>query len=76
MKILIIDNYDSFSYNVVQSIRSFGAQTTVLANDKTTVEDALSLEPSHLVISPGPGKPHSAGVSEQIVRGATGNIPI
>ena len=61
--IAMIDNYDSFTYNVVQQLREIGADLRVFRNDKTTVDELLALEPEALVVSPGPGRPEEAGVS-------------
>ena len=57
MRMLLIDNYDSFTYNLVQAFATLGAEVLVYRNDMITVDEALELEPSHLVISPGPGRP-------------------
>ena len=75
-KILLIDNYDSFTYNLVQAFLVLGALVDVHRNDAITVEEALALDHSHLVISPGPGTPHDAGVSMRMIRAFTGRIPI
>ena len=60
-RVLLIDNYDSFTYNVVQALRILGAEVIVQTNDSISLEEARELEPTHLVISPGPGRPESAG---------------
>jgi anthranilate synthase/aminodeoxychorismate synthase-like glutamine amidotransferase len=75
-KILLIDNYDSFTYNLVQAFLVLGAVVDVQRNDAISVEDALALEPSHLVISPGPGTPRDAGNSMRMIQAFTGRIPI
>ena len=75
-KILLIDNYDSFTYNLVQAFLVLGALVDVRRNDAISVEDALALEPSHLVISPGPGTPRDAGSSMRMIQAFTGRIPI
>ena len=75
-RILLIDNYDSFSFNLVQAFREFGAEVLVFRNDKISVDDAMGLEPTHLVISPGPGNPSDAGVSLEMIRAFTGRIPV
>jgi anthranilate synthase/aminodeoxychorismate synthase-like glutamine amidotransferase len=75
-KILLIDNYDSFTYNLVQAFLVLGAEVDVHRNDAITVEEALALAPSHLVISPGPGTPHDAGVSMRMIQAFTARIPI
>ncbi len=66
--VLVIDNYDSFTYNLVQAIRQLRANVTVFRNDQLTVEDAARLDYSHLLISPGPGHPRDAGVSIPLIR--------
>jgi len=75
-KILLIDNYDSFTYNLVQAFLVLGATVDVQRNDAISIEAALALEPSHLVISPGPGTPRDAGISMQMIQAFTGRIPI
>jgi anthranilate synthase component 2/para-aminobenzoate synthetase component 2 len=75
-RILLIDNYDSFTYNLVQAFRYLGAEVLVFRNDQLTVNDAKSLNPSHLVISPGPGTPDDAGVSLQMIGAFAGDIPM
>jgi anthranilate synthase component II len=66
--IAIIDNYDSFTYNLVQYLGELGAEMRVFRNDAISPEELEALEPSHIVISPGPGDPSSAGVSKDIIR--------
>jgi anthranilate synthase/aminodeoxychorismate synthase-like glutamine amidotransferase len=75
-KILLIDNYDSFTYNLVQAFLVLGAQVDVFRNDAITIEEALGLGASHLVISPGPGTPQDAGVSMRMIQAFAGRIPI
>src|ERR1700694_790823 len=75
-RILLIDNYDSFTYNLVQAFLVLGAVVDVYRNDAITVDEALALQPSHLVISPGPGTPRAAGVSMQMIEAFAGRIPI
>ena len=75
-RLLLIDNYDSFTYNLVQAFLVLGAEVDVRRNDAVTVEEALAFEPSHLVISPGPGTPRNAGVSMRMIEAFTGRIPI
>ncbi len=75
-KILLIDNYDSFTYNLVQAFLVLGAEVEVHRNDQISVETALGLGATHLVISPGPGTPHDAGVSMAMIGAFTGKIPI
>ena len=74
--ILLIDNYDSFSYNVYQLIGSIDPDIKVIRNDELTVDGILALSPSHIIISPGPGRPCDAGVCEDVIRAAAGKIPI
>jgi len=75
-RLLLIDNYDSFTYNLVQAFLVLGAQVDVYRNDALTPEAARALEPSHLCISPGPGTPHDAGVSMDMIRAFAGRIPV
>jgi len=74
--IVVIDNYDSFTYNLVQYLGELGAQVRVYRNDAATPESIRSLEPSHIVISPGPGNPSDAGISKQVIRELGPEIPI
>ena len=74
--LLLIDNYDSFTYNLAHLFGELGTEVLVRRNDAITVEEAESLSPSHLVISPGPGRPEAAGVSEAIVRAFSGRVPV
>lgn len=75
-KLLLIDNYDSFTYNLVQAFLVLGADVHVYRNDAISVSDALLLEPTHLCISPGPGTPYDAGVSMQMIRTFAGRVPV
>jgi anthranilate synthase/aminodeoxychorismate synthase-like glutamine amidotransferase len=75
-RLLLIDNYDSFTYNLVQAFLVLGADVLVHRNDRITVEEARALAPSHLCISPGPGIPSEAGVSEAMIREFAGKIPV
>jgi len=75
-RILLIDNYDSFTYNLVQSFLVLGAQIEVHRNDMLTVQAALELAPTHLCISPGPGTPYDAGTSMGMISAFAGKIPI
>ncbi len=68
MKLLMIDNYDSFTYNLVHLFEELGAEVIVRRNDAITVDEAVSLAPDRLVVSPGPGRPADAGVSVEIIR--------
>ena len=74
--IFILDNYDSFTYNLVQAIGSFGREIEVYRNDKITVEEIEEKRPSHIIISPGPCTPKEAGISDDVVRHFAGKIPI
>ncbi len=74
--IVMIDNYDSFTYNLVQYINQLGAETKVIRNDVMNIDGINSLKPSGIVISPGPGRPESAGISIDIVKYFSGKIPI
>src|SRR4051794_19360925 len=73
--ILLIDNYDSFTYNLAHLFGELGAEVVVRRNDEITPDEAETLSPSHLVVSPGPGRPEEAGVSEEIVRRLSARIP-
>ena len=74
--ILILDNYDSFTYNLAQCLGELGAEPLVRRSDALTVEEILALEPDRIVISPGPGHPSSAGVSVELVRRLRARIPV
>ena len=76
MRMLLIDNYDSFTYNLVQAFAAMGAEVTVHRNDEISVDEALQLEPSHLVISPGPGRPEDAGVSLDMIAAFADRVPV
>ena len=74
--ILMIDNYDSFTYNLVQYLREMTADVAVYRNDALTVAQAEALAPRALVISPGPGRPEDAGISCDLIRACAGRMPI
>jgi anthranilate synthase/aminodeoxychorismate synthase-like glutamine amidotransferase len=74
--ILVLDNYDSFTYNLVQFLGELGAEPHVARNDALTVEQALALRPRAIVISPGPGVPRAAGISIPLIRAAAGSVPL
>ena len=74
--LLMIDNYDSFTYNLVQYFRELGADVQVFRNDEISIEDIERLAPSHLVISPGPCTPNEAGISLAAIATFAGKIPI
>ena len=75
-KILMIDNFDSFTYNLVQGFRTHGAEVIVFRNNAINIEQAQALGPTHLVISPGPGRPKDAGVSMHLIQEFASKIPI
>ena len=75
-RLLLIDNYDSFTYNLVQAFLVLGAEVHVYRNDAMTVDEALAFAPSHLCISPGPGTPYDAGVSMDMIRAFAGRLPV
>ena len=66
--LVVIDNYDSFTYNLVQYLGELQSEVRVFRNDQLDIEALRALEPSHIVISPGPGTPKSAGISQQVIR--------
>src|SRR5665647_429278 len=74
--ILLIDNYDSFSYNLVQIAGGINPDIRVVRNDELTVEQIKALQPSHIILSPGPGYPKDAGVCEEVVRQLAGKAAI
>lgn len=74
--ILMIDNYDSFTYNLVQYLEELGALVRVFRNDKISVSEIENLNPAGIVISPGPGRPETAGISLSLVKNFSGKIPI
>jgi anthranilate synthase/aminodeoxychorismate synthase-like glutamine amidotransferase len=76
VRILLIDNYDSFTYNLVQAFAAQGAEVLVYRNDAIDIESAIALEPTHLVISPGPGRPEDAGVSLDMIGAFSERIPL
>ena len=75
-RLLLIDNYDSFTYNLVQAFMVLGADVLVHRNDQITVEEAKALAPSHVCISPGPGTPYDAGVSMKMIEAFAGQVPV
>ena len=75
-RLLLIDNYDSFTYNLVQAFMVLGADVQVFRNDKITVDEALALDPTHLCISPGPGRPDDAGVSLDMIGAFEHRVPV
>jgi anthranilate synthase/aminodeoxychorismate synthase-like glutamine amidotransferase len=75
MRVLLIDNYDSFTYNLADLFGRLGAEVSVIRNDAITPEEAERLAPTHLVISPGPGRPADAGATIPILKRLAGRIP-
>jgi para-aminobenzoate synthetase component 2 len=76
VRMLLIDNYDSFTYNLVQAFAAEGADVMVYRNDMISVEEGLAIKPTHLVISPGPGRPEDAGISLEMIAAFAGVVPI
>jgi anthranilate synthase/aminodeoxychorismate synthase-like glutamine amidotransferase len=76
VRMLLIDNYDSFTYNLVQAFAAHGADVRVYRNDMISVADGLAFKPTHLVISPGPGRPEDAGVSIAMIEAFAGKVPV
>lgn len=74
--ILIIDNYDSFSYNLYQMVGSLNSDVQVVRNNKLTLQNIEQQQPTHIILSPGPGRPKDAGICEAIVRHFKGKIPL
>ena len=74
--ILVIDNYDSFTYNIVQFLGEMGADIQVVRNDQVTLDEIRELNPSHILISPGPGTPDDGGVSLDVIRELGATTPI
>jgi len=74
--ILLVDNYDSFTYNLYQYLGELGAETRVIRNDEMSAEAALALRPGSIVISPGPGTPDQSGVTLDVIRAAAGRLPV
>ncbi len=75
-RVLLLDNYDSFTYNLEQALRMLGADVVVYRNDAITVDDAMAIESTHLVVSPGPGRPEGAGISLALLERSLERIPI
>ena len=74
--IFMLDNYDSFTYNLVQYMGELGAEMEVARNDKTTVEEVMASQPDGIVVSPGPCTPNEAGISNELIAQAAGKIPL
>ena len=76
MKLIMIDNYDSFTFNLVQYLRELGATVDVFRNDEVTVDDVIACKPDGIIISPGPCTPKEAGISVELVQRLSGSIPL
>jgi len=76
VKMLLIDNYDSFTFNLVQAFRVLGAEVDVYRNDEIDLDAARALGPTHLVVSPGPGRPDDAGCSQALIAAFAPDIPV
>jgi anthranilate synthase component II len=74
--IVMIDNYDSFTYNLVHAFGALGVEVKVFRNDKVGVEEAIRIQPAAIVVSPGPCTPKEAGISVELIRRASGRVPI
>ena len=74
--VFVLDNYDSFTYNLVQYLGELGAELRVRRNDKVTIDEIATWQPSHIVISPGPGRPEAAGVTTEVIRRFGPQTPI
>ncbi len=74
--IFVLDNFDSFTYNLVQYFQQLGRTVKVVRNDAATVEEVLGLRPEAIVLSPGPGRPENAGIMPALIRAAAGKVPL
>ncbi len=74
--VLVIDNYDSFTYNLVQYLGELGAQVTVRRNDRATIDEIAGMAPDRILISPGPGRPEHAGITLEVIRSFGERVPI
>jgi anthranilate synthase/aminodeoxychorismate synthase-like glutamine amidotransferase len=74
--LLLIDNYDSFTYNLFQYLSELGAEVVVVRNNKITLEEIAKLKPAHIIISPGPSTPQNAGISNDVIRRFGARVPI
>jgi anthranilate synthase/aminodeoxychorismate synthase-like glutamine amidotransferase len=74
--VLVIDNYDSFTYNLVQYLGELGADVQVMRNDVASIDDVVTARPKHIVISPGPGRPEQAGVTMDVIRELGSTTPV
>jgi anthranilate synthase/aminodeoxychorismate synthase-like glutamine amidotransferase len=75
-RILVIDSYDSFVYNIVQYLGELGAEPIVVRNDQLTVDEAVAMSPDGVLLSPGPGRPEDAGIICDAIRAFAGNVPV
>ena len=75
-RVLVVDNYDSFVYNLVQYLGELGADPVVVRNDAATADELVALDPDAVLVSPGPGRPESAGVSNEVIRRFAGRRPV
>ena len=76
MSIFLLDNYDSFTYNLYQYLCELGAEVTVARNDQVTLDEVAAMEPERIVVSPGPKRPEDAGISIELIRRFAGRVPI
>lgn len=76
MKIILLDNYDSFTYNLLHYLGELGADVTVIRNDVMSADELIGKKPAGIVISPGPGNPRQSGICLEVIKKASGNIPI
>jgi len=76
VRVLVVDNYDSFVYNLVQYLGELGADPVVHRNDELTIDELVALEPDAVLISPGPGTPDDAGVSNEVITTFAGRVPV
>ena len=74
--VLLIDNYDSFTYNIFQEISELGAEVRVIRNDRITIDGVLQMAPERVVVSPGPGRPENAGISVSLIKELAGKVPV
>lgn len=74
--VLLIDNYDSFSYNLYQLVGMINPDIKVIRNDELNIIEIEKLKPSHIIVSPGPGRPENAGICEDVVKHFKGKVPI
>jgi anthranilate synthase/aminodeoxychorismate synthase-like glutamine amidotransferase len=74
--VLLIDNYDSFTYNIYQYLGELGAEVDVVRNDHVKIDDIERMAPAHIIVSPGPGNPDEAGISKSVIRHFAGKIPV